>query len=374
MRCSIGHSLLLAIGFAIAATQVMAKDVEIVPAWSVLVLDAAGKPVSDLKVYESWEFFGFSSSGTDSRVTDSAGRVTFPRRSFSVNEVSYKLSQGASHLNVHASFGGTGSVMIHPQGQKVVQSHQDTDGKTYDDPGADTHRTKEGFQTTLQVLARDVFDFVYHREWDAVKRSILENPSTISMRSRGGSTLLILVAGEQFSGQAAEVLQLLVEKGADLNAQANDGKTALHCAAENCDLAEMEYLLGHKANPNLKMHDSVYYTENGFTPLHFEFVASGNKSPSVVDRIKAVDLLLKHGADINAKDATGNTSLHLAAVYGNPDIVSALLARGADSGAVNLTGQTPLASIQSLQDTPPVRQVKALLRQHREGDPTTRQR
>lgn len=104
MRSSTRKSILMTLVLACATMQAIAKDVEIVPAWSVLVLDAAGKPVPNLKVDESWEFFGVSSSWTDSRVTDSAGRVTFPRRSFSVSEASYQLSRGVSHLNVHASF------------------------------------------------------------------------------------------------------------------------------------------------------------------------------------------------------------------------------------------------------------------------------
>jgi ankyrin repeat protein len=183
------------------------------------------------------------------------------------------------------------------------------------------------------------------------------------MRGPGGPTPLVEIAGEEFTGQAAEVLRLLVERGADVNAQADDGKTALHWAAQNHDLAEMEYLLNQKADPHLRIHDSVYYTSNGFTPLHFQLgaYASLTTSPSAADRIKGIELLLKHGADINAKDANGNTPLHLAAEWGDPEIVSALLARGADARAVNLAGQTPLALIQSLQDTPPIRRLRALL-------------
>ena len=92
MNFSTRNSILMAIALVGAAMQAMAKDVEIVPAWSVLVLDAAGKPVSNLRVDESWEFFGFKSRGDDSLVTDLAGRVKFPRRSFSVTEASYRLS------------------------------------------------------------------------------------------------------------------------------------------------------------------------------------------------------------------------------------------------------------------------------------------
>jgi ankyrin repeat protein len=312
---------------------------------------------------ERWEFYGIRSRGTDSGVTDSAGRVEFPRHSFSVTEVSYLLSRGMSHLNVHASFGPSGSVMIQPEAKKPMKSDYMTDGKVYDDTGAHTERTVGRFETTLHVLDLDLFDFIDHQEWDAVKRIIIENPSSVTMRGRGGSTPLISVAQEGFAGKAEDMLRFLIEKGADINARADDGMTALLRAAQNHDLAEMEYLLSRKADVTSRIHESVFYTTNGFTPLHFQLGAyeSVNDSCSAADRIKGIGLLLDHGADLNAKDTKGNTPLHLAAEWGDPEIVSVLLARGADARAVNTDGQTPLGLIKSLNDTPPVRQVKVLL-------------
>jgi ankyrin repeat protein len=51
-------------------------------------------------------------------------------------------------------------------------------------------------------------------------------------------------------------------------------------------------------------------------------------------------LLLDQGADVNAADQFGNTSLHLAVRY--PDLVRLLLERGARVGARNAFGDTPL--------------------------------
>jgi ankyrin repeat protein len=51
-------------------------------------------------------------------------------------------------------------------------------------------------------------------------------------------------------------------------------------------------------------------------------------------------LLLDQGADVNATDQFGNTSLHLAVRY--PELVRLLLERGARVGARNAFGDTPL--------------------------------
>lgn len=357
------HIPLLGI-IALVSAQMAAREVEIVPAWTVTVLDSAGKPVQGIKVDELWEFIGVKSSGSDGGLTDSAGTVAFSRHTVEVDESTYLSNKGLSKLNVHGSFGPTGSVRIHAKGQKSIRAYYSTDKKVYDDKGATTVRTTSGFSTTLRLIELDLFDCINSKDWSAVKRTLLEKPESISMRGRGEWTPLISIAWHGFSGQPAELIRLLIEKGADVNAQAKDGMTALHQMAANQDLAGIEFLLSKKADPNLKIHDSVNYSTNGFTPLHFQLGAYGMRlgSTSAADRIAGVDLLLKHGAEVNAKDAKGNTPLHLAAVYGDPEIVSALLTRGADSGAQNAAGQTPLESIKSLRDTPPVLKIKALLK------------
>jgi ankyrin repeat protein len=55
-----------------------------------------------------------------------------------------------------------------------------------------------------------------------------------------------------------------------------------------------------------------------------------------------VELLLKNGADIKAKNAYSNTPLHVAARNGNTEVVKLLLEQGADINAKNFWSDTPL--------------------------------
>ena len=97
----------------------------------------------------------------------------------------------------------------------------------------------------------------------------------------------------------------------------------------NPSLAEVEVLLKAGADVNAKQDD-------GWSPLHV--AAAFNPSPAVLE------VLLKAGADVNAKDKDGETPLHFAAAL-NPStaVLEILLNAGADPRAIDSEGKTPHA-------------------------------
>ena len=103
----------------------------------------------------------------------------------------------------------------------------------------------------------------------------------------------------------------------------------LRAAASQGNLAEVERLL--KAGADLNAKD-----KSGTTPLHL--AAAKNSTPAVLE------VLLKAGADVNAKTTGGVTPLHFAA-FSNPSpaVLEVLLKAGADPRAIDGAGKTPHA-------------------------------
>jgi len=158
-----------------------------------------------------------------------------------------------------------------------------------------------------------------------------------------------------------------------VNAKIEWGDTPLHCSAGGGSLwrwremhlsheAEVklrevaEVLIAHGADVNAKNDD-------GLTPLLY---AAG------YGRLEVVEALLAHGAAVNAKDDKGLTPLHYAAEHGRLEVVDALLAHGAAVNAKDDKGLTPLKyvllTLQDLRTRPKLAEhyeaIAKLLRQH----------
>jgi len=126
----------------------------------------------------------------------------------------------------------------------------------------------------------------------------------------------------------------LLELGADPNVVFGhgDGGSVVHSAVTTKDERFLKTVLQYGGNPNLIDNQS------GYTPL-FSALDVG---------VEAIDILLKDGADINAKDRFGNTSAMVAAGTGRFEIVYESLQRGVDYQAKNKNGKTLANRVESL--------------------------
>ena len=120
---------------------------------------------------------------------------------------------------------------------------------------------------------------------------------------------------------------LAAEKGTDLNAIDEEGRTALMMAAFNGHTRVVQYLVEHKVDINVR--DS-----NGRTALMYA---------STIDNAELVKILLDQGAEVNLADnVEGFTALMFAAGEGHTQVMEVLLAAGADRNVKDIDGDTAL--------------------------------
>jgi cytohesin len=131
-----------------------------------------------------------------------------------------------------------------------------------------------------------------------------------------------------------DVVELLLAKGANVNATDNDRMTPLHLVAKN-DQKETAKLLLETAKLLLANNADVNVADFPFcdTPLHK--AAGGNYK-------EMAELLLANKADVNAQNGSGWTPLHVAASEGRENVAELLLAHGAEVNARTCHGETPL--------------------------------
>ena len=156
----------------------------------------------------------------------------------------------------------------------------------------------------------------------------------------GGTIMHVITSRFEEDERFGRVVQLCCNAGADINARDGpDGKgwTALHHAVrrwKDWDIKQiapqLQMLVDHGANVNAK--DRV-----GATPLHYA-LAQWDLNRA------GISFLLGHGAQTNAMDLQGCTPLHLVALCRtlDPDVMQQLLDHGADINACDNKGLTPL--------------------------------
>jgi ankyrin repeat protein len=160
---------------------------------------------------------------------------------------------------------------------------------------------------------------------------LIDHGADVNAETAEGAILVKAAAGGH-----EEIAEMLLEAGADANALGKEGAndvTSLFVAALAEDPQVVGLLLTHGADVDLADIE-------GNTAL---CVAAAWKP-----NLETLNLLLENGADVNHQNAQGDTALHLAvreAVVSNSydiEIVDALIAGGAALDVENEKGQSPL--------------------------------
>jgi ankyrin repeat protein len=134
----------------------------------------------------------------------------------------------------------------------------------------------------------------------------------------------------------ADVVNMLLKLGADVNAVGTKGNRALEIACRKGNAQVTKILLDYGADVRLR-------TNAGTTVLH---------EAALGDSSEVIEMLLALKADINAMDTeSGSTPLHFAASFGRLNAVKTLVRRGAEVNRKDRKGMTPLeTAVANAQD------------------------
>ena len=146
-----------------------------------------------------------------------------------------------------------------------------------------------------------------------IMRILIDGGAHVNARTAFGATPLL------WSAYSADKVKLLIDHGADVNARSKFGNTPLTVAAAQARNGEVvRYLLAHGA--------SVKDARNDLDQTALSRAARAGD-------LDMVRLLIEKGSDANTRDRIGFTPLMFAAANNDPEMARLLLAKGADINA-----------------------------------------
>ncbi len=223
-------------------------------------------------------------------------------------------------------------------------------------------------------------------------KAFAANGADLDARYRGGSLTLLISAIEYGNQKAAKII---IDAGASVSAAVSSGATPLHIAASRSDMDEtIKLLVANRASVNaansygetpffnamadgttatvdilarsganfgvrnrsdqtalLKAISFNKYKTAGYLIKNFPeaIKACGTAEVSAIfiafcqaGEAEFAEAVLEKGADIDGRDTSGNTALHIAAANSRTGTAAFLIKRGADIEAANKCRETPL--------------------------------
>ena len=195
------------------------------------------------------------------------------------------------------------------------------------------------------------------RDYAEIVQLLLEHGAEVNLRDRFGDNALILAS---FNG-SVHTVQILLDNGADINAYNKRGFTALFRAAVGCHPETLQRLLDRGASISSPHGDNALVRsswsgdyESVKILLDRGVNVNAEFGPSFIDHLDTpfstallqalsnghndtAKLLIEYGADVNARSTVEGLygiALEHALHHGRDDMVQFLLANGADSSLI----------------------------------------
>ena len=159
---------------------------------------------------------------------------------------------------------------------------------------------------------------------------LIKAGADLTQRAEGGMTALHIAAVTADS-RAEETVRLLCEAGAPMDIKDEQGMCPIHLHGDFDRTRCVRRLLMSGCDPNLRC-------EAGFTPL----IRACNSRTPMSDNLTLVRVLLRAGADVNAKNENDNTVMSYLGDTDSLHLIRVMLAAGADINVRDKQGDTPL--------------------------------
>lgn len=184
--------------------------------------------------------------------------------------------------------------------------------------------SENGHATVVESLLHQVPKYkVVLRDWSSMLSTII-NAKDILDRT---PLLYASIHGH------TSIVEMLIEKGANVNCEDGYGQTPLAWAVHNGNETTVELLLQRGAKHDSKAKRLESKDSKGRTAL---LRAAGHGHEAVAT------MLVERGADIEAKDKDGRTPLIHAVISGHAAVATMLVEQSADVESKDKNGQTPL--------------------------------
>ncbi|XP_062501519.1 fibronectin type 3 and ankyrin repeat domains protein 1-like [Corticium candelabrum] len=222
------------------------------------------------------------------------------------------------------------------------------------------------FTTRRPLTSEDLHKAVLAWDLEDVKRVLESKNVAVDVPDRLSLSALMIACQKGYR----TVAEMLIDYGADVNYQSGSGKTSLMVACYAGHLSVIHLL--HEKGVQWTQKDkggssAIHYAVDGGQDNVIGYIVQ-NKLADVNERdasqwspllraaavnghVGVADVLLTYGADIEAKDMYGRTSLMLASLNGHSEFVKVLLDHGANKTVENQYGANAVQFAESFQRT-----------------------